>query len=364
MRKKHTGTVKVMPSGLVRVQVQVRKRRITAYGKTEAEARAKVEERLNRLGQQDDAQAVAEVFAQWQASGAEALHLAPTTFDQYRYLLSKHVVPFIGKVRMEFVSRDDVHDLLKTMPGSASSKRSTYAALVHLFEYARQRRIVGANVVREVPRPKSRKGNRSVITQAEALRILAAAKGHRLEVAVWLGLGAGLRRGEMLGLKWSDVDLDAGYMHIEGNVTRSSAGLRRGDTKNRRLRYVSLSPEVSAALRAHRKAQAVERLAAGNLWVASDHVIATSIGGVVEPRALNRVWASWARTARVEDKGTHVGRHFAATTLLASGRASVADIAEMLGHDAAVLLNTYAKPVQQGQRAAIAVLGAALSESV
>jgi integrase len=90
-------------------------------------------------------------------------------------------------------------------------------------------------------------------------------------------------------------------------------------------------------------------------------VLTNELGGMAEPRQLSRVWSGWARRAGIKDRGTHVGRHFAATTLLASGRASVADVAQMLGHNPSVLLDTYASAIADGQRAAADVLGSALS---
>jgi integrase len=93
-------------------------------------------------------------------------------------------------------------------------------------------------------------------------------------------------------------------------------------------------------------------------------VLTNGVGGLVEPRTLSRAWEEWAKAAGVEDTGTHLGRHYAATSLLASGAASVADVAALLGHDPAVLLNTYATAVAAGQRAAVDVLGASLTAPV
>lgn len=159
--------------------------------------------------------------------------------------------------------------------------------------------------------------------------------------------------------------VDAGRLTVTGNVTRTrSAGLHRGTTKSRRgRRAVPLGPEVVEALREHRKVQAAERLAAA-AWADSDLVITNEAGGLVDPRALSRVFAAWATAAGVEDTGTHLGRHFAATMMLSSGRASVADVAAVLGHDPAVLLTTYAAAVSQGQQAAAGALGAVLSKVV
>lgn len=104
-----------------------------------------------------------------------------------------------------------------------------------------------------------------------------------------------------------------------------------------------------------------ERLAAGDLWADSGHVLTTHHGQVLEPRNYSRVWSGWAAAAKLPNKGTHTGRRYAATRLLASGRASVADVAAALGHDPSVLLNTYAIAVADGQLSAADALGATLN---
>jgi len=104
------------------------------------------------------------------------------------------------------------------------------------------------------------------------------------------------------------------------------------------------------------------QLRAGSAWTESGHVLTNEIGGMGEPRTLSRVWQAWAVKAKVNDTGTHVGRHFATPTLLASGHASVAYVAAMLGHDPSVLLSTYAVAVADGQRAVSSALRAALSK--
>ena len=121
-----------------------------------------------------------------------------------------------------------------------------------------------------------------------------------------------------------------------------------------------MPPVVAQALRSHKKRQTAEQLAAGSAWQPTGLVVTTELGGMVEPRTLSRVWHRWSSDAGVTDTGTHTGRHYAASTLLASGAASVADVAAQLGHDPAVLLNTYAVAVAEGQRAAADVLGASL----
>lgn len=362
-RPNRQGTFVHRKDGRYEYQIMVEGRRVSGYGRTKTAAKAKADEKIKTLGAVRSAITLQGLFDQWEAVGWAELGLAPTTFDQYRALMRSQVLPTIGGKRVDALTKSIMVGVMNGITAAPSTKRSTYAALVRVLEYARSQGTVGTNVMRSIDRPRAGKTEPRDVTDGEAVAILKAAKGHRWEVAVWLGLGAGLRRGEMLGLTWSDVDLATGVAEVVGNVTRSSAGLRRADPKTRRgKRIIPLPAEVVTALRRHRRVQAAERLRAGAAWSDSDAVLANEVGGVGEPRTLSRVWQGWARAANVEDTGTHVGRHFAASTLLASGHASVADVAAMLGHDPAVLLNTYAAPVATGQRAAATALGAVLSK--
>lgn len=362
MGKHHRGSVALRSDGRFMYRVLINGKQITTYGQTEEEARAKAAERLALIGDTGRTVKFAALVDMWVKYGHVKHGLAPTTFDQYRCLINARVVPLVGKRNLETLAAKDLATVIRQQQGAPSTLRSLYAALVHLFDFALGQGLVSENVVRKVRRPKSSASKRRDVSQADAIAILTAAQGHRWAIAVWLGLGAGLRRGEMLALRWSDIDFQQGSAHISGNVTRSSAGLHRGDPKTKRgKRRVPLPDEVLSALRQHRKRQAEERLAAGDVWQDCDLVVCNELGGMAEPRNLSRAWAVWAQSAGVSDTGTHVGRHFAATTLLASGKASVADVAAMLGHDPAVLLTTYASAVAQGQRAAADVLGASLT---
>jgi integrase len=350
-----------LPSGKWRFRMTRNGRRFEGTGETKRQAKDAAQRKAALAGTRASSDTVTEVIAAWVERPAPDLGLRPTTRDQYRYLLAAHITPILGSVRVEQLTQRQVADLFDGMTSSASTRRSTYAALVRVLDFAVGRGIAGTNVARSVPRPREAQAHRPQLNADDASRLLAAAAGHRWEVAAWLSLGCGLRRGEVLGLRWSDVDLDGAVLSVTGNVTRSSAGLVRGEPKTRRgRRQVPIPAVVVDSLRTHRRAQSAERLASVH-WVDSGHVITNEVGGIVEPRALSRTWRGWARKAGVKDTGTHAGRHFAAATLLASGRASVADVAAQMGHDPSVLLNVYAVAVADGQRAASDALGAALT---
>lgn len=361
-RSNSEGSYYTRPDGRVQFRIRVRGQRVTGYGRTKSEAKAAAMEKVRRLGSRPAPDTVALLVDDYAADGHEAHGIAASTLDARLSQLRTKVVPVIGSRRVDAVSEKVAGELVRGLSGSSATRVAAYKAVVALFDYAKGRGLVGVNVFRLIDRPSQGRTASRQMTTAQARAILAKAKGSRYEVAAWLMIGCGMRRGEVIALRWADVDLDAGSLTVTGSVTRTSAGLLRGEPKTRRgRRSAPLSPEVVTALKAQRKRQASERLKAGEAWTESDLVLATEVGGMVEPRNLSRAWATWAKAAGMTDTGTHVGRHYAATALLSSGAASVADVAAMLGHDPVVLLRTYATAAVTGQRAAAEALGSALS---
>lgn len=355
------GSYYTRPDGRVQFRVRVDGQRVTGYGRNKSEAKAASMEKVRTLGNRREPVTVKVLAEQYAAEGHEAHGIAATTFDARVSQLSTKIVPVMGAKRVDAITKRMAADLVQSLPGSSATRTAAYKAAVALFDYAEGRGLIGANVFREVKRPAQGRAATRQMTTDEARAILKNAKGSRHEVAAWLMIGCGLRRGEVVALRWADVDLDGATLTVTGSVTRTSAGLLRGEPKTQRGRRTApLSPEVVTALRAHRKRQAGEKLRAGEEWQPSDLVLATEFGGMVEPRNLSRAWANWAKASGMTDTGTHLGRHFAATALLSSGAASVADVAAMMGHDPVVLLRTYASAAVKGQRTAAEALGSTL----
>ena len=358
------GTYYARPDGGWLYRVTVNGRRVNGSGRTKSEAKRVTLDRARLVAERPATATVEALVTEWSALAPASLDLRPTTADQYRALLRRHVIPTLGPVRLSNLTRRMVADAIRGIEGSSSTSRSTYAALVKVFDHAVSSGVLAVNLARETPRPRAQETRSRAVTQDGAKGLLLVASEHRWAAAAWLSFGCGLRRGEVLGLRWSDVDLERGELAVSGNVTRSSAGLVRGAPKTRRgQRRVPVPASVVEVLKAHRTRQAAERLAA-LVWADLDLVLTNEVGGLVEPRALSRAWSSWAKKAGLSDRGTHAGRHYAATTLLSSGAASVADVAAALGHDPAVLLHTYAVAVAAGQRAASDVLGASLGREI
>jgi integrase len=203
------------------------------------------------------------------------------------------------------------------------------------------------------------------LTVEEAQQLLAATDDDRL-YALWsVALGVGLRRGEALGLRWQDVDLDGGTLRVEQALQRTKGGLVLGPTKTPRSRRTIPLPAVCVrALKIHRARQNVERLAVGDSWQDSGLVFTSNVGTPVEPRNVNRSFTKLIEKAGVRPVRRHDLRHTCASLLLAQG-VPLRVVMEVLGHSQiAVTANTYTHVLPTLQREAADLMDRALGGQV
>ena len=171
----------------------------------------------------------------------------------------------------------------------------------------------------------------------------------------------GLRRGEALALKWTDIDLNGGTLKITKTVSRIRRELVASTPKTAKSRReVPLSPGVIAMLRGHRKAQVAERLQAGDVWQDRDLVFATEHGGYVDPRNLLRALKTAGVKAGIDGIGLHTLRHSAATAML-EANVPIHVVSRILGHSSiAVTIDLYGHVNDESKREAIDGLSEAM----
>jgi integrase len=191
----------------------------------------------------------------------------------------------------------------------------------------------------------------SPLTSEQARALTDASVDDRLS-ALWVtALGTGMRQGELLGLRWEDVDLEAGTLRVRHTLARVDGRLTLLEPKTERSRRTIALPEVVVvALRAHRTRQLMERLVAGSRWVETGHVFATTIGTPIEAAAVTRAFARALARAGLPKSRFHDLRHAAATFALSQGY-GLEDVKQLLGHSSIVLTsNTYGHVLEQRQR--------------
>jgi integrase len=166
---------------------------------------------------------------------------------------------------------------------------------------------------------------------------------------------------ELLGLRWEDVDLDGGRLHVRHTLARVAGKLELLEPKTDRSRRMVMLPRfVTDALGAHRTLQRKERLVTGSRWVDSGHVFTTSVGTPIEAAAVSRAFQVALMRAGLPHTRFHDLRHAAATFLLAQGF-GLEDVKNLLGHSSIVLTsNTYGHVLERRQQQVAAGMDTAL----
>jgi integrase len=188
-----------------------------------------------------------------------------------------------------------------------------------------------------------------------------SARGFAVPHLYLLALATGARQGELLALRWRDIDLSAGVVHIRGTLQWIEGEFRICEPKTEKgRRALGLPASVVSALQAHRIRQLEERLRAGDEWIETDHVFATATGAPLSRSTVSHRFKALVRQSGLPDQRFHDLRHCAASYLLALGESPRVAM-EILGHSTISLtLNTYSHVVPELQRAATEKLGALL----
>jgi integrase len=221
--------------------------------------------------------------------------------------------------------------------------------------------LIARNPASAVKQPAVARKEARHLSSAEVTSLLDAARSSRYHSLLALIAATGLRRGEAAALRWRDLDLEAGMLQVRGTLARVGGKLTITEPKTAKSRRtLPLSPSVVAMLKAHRKRQAVERSAAGNIWVETEHVFTTESGTTVEPQNILRAVKAAAREAALKDVGVHTLRHSAATTWLENG-VHLKAVSELLGHASiAITADIYGHLSDETARGAMAALSDAI----
>lgn len=185
-----------------------------------------------------------------------------------------------------------------------------------------------------------------VWTAAEVDRFLDATKDHRWAVAFRVNVLYGLRRSELLALKWDDLDTKKKTLRIDESLVKTNKGAAWSDGKNERSRRTIPIDTATMKVFARRRAeQAAERLAAGSQWQDTNLIVTTRQGGLVLPRTYDRALDRINDKVKLPRLTSHSLRHTAATHMVANAKdlGELRAIADLLGHSLEMLLNVYAE---------------------
>ncbi len=294
--------------------------------------------------------------------------VGPTQLQQYRWA-AKHIDAGLGAIPVERLTRDDVAQWLGELArGGDLSRRSIQivrmtlrAAFASAVEAGDLRRSVAARV--PMPRDVAKRAEPKAVEawdEEQLDRFLTAVAEHRWGGAIRLEALYGLRRSELLALRWNSVDLEVGVVEVVAGLVEADGELWWSEGKSERSRRrIHVDVDTLRALRAHRSGQMEERLRAGEQWEDHDLVVATQVGGPVRPRNFNRTLDRLIARAGVPRLTSHGLRHTAATHMVAnaSDLGEVRAAAEILGHSPDMLMKTYSHALPESIRTVTTKIG-------
>jgi integrase len=289
----------------------------------------------------------------------------PTTYESYERMIGNHIKPALGNRKLKNLAPDHVQYFYQKKLDSGlapGTVRLMHGILHKALEQAVRWGIVPRNVCNATTPPKPNPEEIRPLDAEQARRLLEASCGNRLEALYVLAVTAGLRIGELLGLKWEDIDLDAETLHVRRTRSQGKAGPTFTTPKNGKGRSIRLTGRAVEALKAHKAAQNAERLKLGDLWEDNGLVFCTTAGRPLDFR--NVATASFKRLlekAGLPDIRFHDLRHTCATLLLSRGHHPKL-VQELLGHSSvAMTLDRYSHVLPGMGDQTAAAMEAALS---
>ncbi len=329
------GTVTRRRDGSYCATLQLAGRRRFVYGRSPAEVRAKLQAlaatvaqtgRLPTPGQRT----LNDLLTQWLQTAA----LRPKTLAGYQDLLDRHVRPTLGALRLRQLDPSHLASLYAALRqrGLRREPWRVHRLLHRACAVGVRWGWLASNPAAAVEAPPYQPPRRAAWTLAGVRTFLADTQGHRLGPLWAFLLTTGCRLGEALALRWSDVNLDQGTVHLQRTGTYLGGRWVEGPPKTRAgERVVHLPPEGVQALRRQRAQQAQWRLRAGATWQAGDYVFTTSQGRPVRGNVAARELREACIRLGLVPQTPHGLRHAHASLLLAQGVALPA-VARRLGH--------------------------------
>lgn len=222
--------------------------------------------------------------------------------------------------------------------------------------------ILPRNVCEAVKAPRNTKREMHPLSPAETRLFLETAKGDRLEALYVVAISTGLREGELLGLRWTDVNLERGAVQVRQQLTRTKDGLSFTSPKRGKSRNVKLTEKAVEVLKDHYNRQNEDRARLGNFWKNSGLVFTSTVGTPMDVGNLTyRSFRPLLKRAGLPQIRVHDLRHTAATLLLGKG-VHPKIVQEMLGHSTiAQTMDTYSHVLPDMQEGAVAAMQDTLS---
>lgn len=344
------------------------------YGKTQRETLQKVR---TALSEQEKGilitapqQTVAQFLQDW-LENSQKPSVRPRTYERYEEIVRLHLIPTLGRHQLQKLSAQHLQAFYtkKLKDGlSAGTVTSFHNVLHKALDTALKWNLVQRNVCKLVSPPRRKRFETKSLTLEQVHSLLAVTEGHPMEALFKLAIATGMRRGELLGLKWQDIDFAKGSLQVRRILSRipskmEGKGYEESEPKTQKSRRsIIIAPFALEALKQHRLRQLEAKLKAGPFWQEHDYVFCTSLGTHLNPTrdALDQL-KKLLKKAELPEIRFHDLRHSAATLLLTEG-VHPKVVQELLGHSQiSMTMDVYSHVLPSMQQDAITRLNSVLT---
>lgn len=351
--------------------VSLNGRRLTKYAKTQKEVREWVKGMLTKIGNGltfSGTQITLEKYTSSWLDGKE-ISQRPTTVIQYRQICMQHILPNLGRLRMQEIEPAHLKRiyLIKREEGRGARTVQLIHVVLHaILQQAVKEGILGRNPADAVERPKVEQAERHILTEEQAQRLVIASQGTRFGMLFYLALTTGMREGELLGLKWADLDWSKGVLNIQRQLRRSDGHgylLVPPKTKAGR-RQIKLGHETLDRLADHKSQQDLERSAMRNRWVENDLIFPNTLGKPMSGKNMFYEFKNVLKQNGLPPIRFHDLRH-TSLSLLLDGGTPVNTVQKRAGHSkASITTDTYGHSLGHSEDEAAAMIEAKVTPIV
>jgi len=294
---------------------------------------------------------LSEYLRDWMQTYVEA-NLSPTTVDSYGINMEKHIIPHIGRILLQELKPMHLQKFYKVMLESgrsdgkgglsAKSVRYIHRNIYEALEHAVRMQMISRNVAALVTLPKVKPYKAKVYTEDQLVVLMRAAQGTEMELLIALAVALGLRRGELLGLRWADIDFENKTLTVSNNLVQTMKGSVNKDPKSESSnRTIDLPESLIVLLKKHKKIQSENRLLLGSSYKTDGHVCCKADGSSYCPGYYSKKFKKFLKEKGLSHIRLHDLRHSNATLMLKYGvQPKVAS--SRLGHSSiAITLDLY-----------------------
>ena len=358
-RAQGEGSVYKRKDGLWVAQVTIQGKHVSKYFKMQSEARiwlqstrTQIQDGLTLAG----AQTFLKDFLQhWLKSYASSVR--PNTIRSYAGVIEYHILPALGNIKLKDLSIDRIQMFYNNETENGTSPRMVqyiHSVLRRSLNFALRWGLLVRNPALGAIRPKLLKTEMKTLNGDQVRVFLSAAKGTRNEALFWIAVSTGLREGEILGLKWSDLDWKTKRLQVKRQLQRlKGEGLVLTEPKSAAgKRLIILSSATLTVLQKHLNLQQEEKMFAGENWQENDLIFPSTLGTPLDPSNMSKDFKDTLKMARLPNIRFHDLRHTAASLMLLQG-IHPKIVQERLGHsDISLTLNTYSHVIPTMQEEA------------